>query len=122
MQSSNHPQPTQQQQQQAALVAASQLLASSGMYSQELLASGLLQYSPYYNSLVNAPFFLEPRLMHELAAAAANNEQMKNLRPSRHPAHAANHSPPELPNPYPNQATKRQSHENLGKLSANWTR
>ena len=66
--------------QQAALLAASQLLASSGVYPQDLIASGLLPYAPYYSSLpTNAPFLFDPRLMHEYATAAANNEQLKGL-------------------------------------------
>jgi hypothetical protein len=67
-------------QQQAALLAAQQLLASSGVYPQDLIASGLLPYTSYYGSLpANAPFLFDPRLMHEYATVAANNEQLKGL-------------------------------------------
>ena len=51
------------------------------MYAQELLNSGILPYAPYYGALPpGAPFLLDPRLMHEYAAAAANNEQMKGFQ------------------------------------------
>ena len=82
------------------------------MYSQEFLANSILPYSSYYGSLPGAPFLLDPRLMHELAAA--NNEQLKNLRATRHPAaHGSTHSPPDMPP----SATKRHSHENIGKTT-----
>jgi hypothetical protein len=55
------------------------LLASSGVYPQDLIASGLLPYASYYGSLpASSPFLFDPRLMHEYAAAA-NNEQLKGL-------------------------------------------
>jgi hypothetical protein len=113
MQSSAHVHPSQQQ---AAILAASQLLASSGMYSQELLASGLLPYSPYYGSLPGAPFFIDPRVMQEFAAAAANSEQIKNSRSNRPHAHASAHSPPDQStSPYPTQSSKRHPHESIGR-------
>jgi hypothetical protein len=115
-QSSSHPHHSQQQ---AALLAASQLLASSGMYSQELLASGLLPYSPYYGSLPGAPFFMDPRLMHEFAAAA-NNEQLKNLRTTRHHPYVSAHSPPEPSSAYASQSSKRHPHETNGKENAKY--
>lgn len=99
--------------QQAALLAASQLLASSGVYPQELLASGLLPYPHYYRSLPGAPFYMDPHLMHDLTTAA-NNEQLKNLRSNRHLSHVSGHSPPET-STYPTQSSKRLSHEGLGK-------
>ena len=105
-----HSQHTQQQ--QAALLAASQILASSGMHPQELLASGLLPYPHYYNSIPGASFYVDPRLMHDFTAAA-NNEQLKNLRTSRHPPYGSTHSPPE-PSAYLSQSSKRHPHENFG--------
>lgn len=95
-------------QQQAALLAASQILASSGMYPQDLLNSGLLPYSHYYGSLPGNSFYVDPRLMHEFNSAT-NNEQLKNLRANRHLPSA--HSPPE-PSAY---SAKRHSLENLGR-------
>lgn len=101
---------SQQQQQQAVLLAASQMLASSGMYPQELLNSGLLPYPHYYGPIPGAPYYVDPRLMHDLASAAAvNNEQLKHLRPTRH----LPHSPPS-PSTYSSQSSKRHSHENIG--------
>ena len=105
------------QQQQAALLAASQILASSGMHPQELLASGLLPYPHYYNSLPGASFYVDPRLMHDFTAAA-NNEQLKNLRTNRHLPYAPTHSPPE-PSTYSSQSSKRHPHENIGKKNNN---
>jgi len=101
------------QQQQAALLAASQILASSGMHPQELLASGLLPYPHYYNSLPSTSFYADPRLMHDFTTVA-NNEQLKNLRTNRHLPYAPTHSPPE-PSPYSTQSSKRHPHENIGK-------
>jgi len=79
VQSSSH---SHHSQQQAALLA-SQLFASTGVYPQDLIASGLLPYAAsYYGSLpTSSPFLFDPRLMHEYAtaAAAANNEQLKGL-------------------------------------------
>ncbi|CAF4024670.1 unnamed protein product, partial [Rotaria magnacalcarata] len=64
--------------QQAAMITASQLLASSGVYPQDLLSNSLLPYASYYGSSPsNAPFLFDPRFMHEFATAAANNEQLK---------------------------------------------
>ncbi|CAF0926148.1 unnamed protein product [Adineta ricciae] len=105
---SAHSQHTQQQ--QAALLAASQILASSGMHPQELLASGLLPYPHYYNSIPGASFYVDPRLMHDFTAAA-NSEQLKSLRTSRHPPYGSTHSPPE-PSAYLSQSSKRHPHEN----------
>lgn len=101
-----------QQQQQAVLLAASQMLASSGMYPQDLLNSGLLPYSHYYGPMPGAPYYVDPRLMHDLASAAAvNNEQLKHLRSTRH----LPHSPPS-PSAYSSQSSKRHSHENIGTI------
>lgn len=51
------------------------------MYTQDILNSGLLPYAPYYGALPpGTPFLIDPRLMHEYAAAAANNEQMKGFQ------------------------------------------
>jgi hypothetical protein len=108
-------------QQQAALLA-QQLFATQGVYPQDLIASGLLPYAPYYGSLPNtSPFLFDPRLMHEYATAAANNEQLKAeqhkaaLRLSRQHHH---HPPPppvtgrSPPDPtYSNQSSKRHSHD-----------
>jgi hypothetical protein len=108
IQSSSHSHHSQQQQ-QAVLLAASQMLASSGMYPQELLNSGLLPYSHYYGSLPGASFYVDPRLMHDF-----NNEQLKTtLRSNRHLPHTSNHSPPD-PSTYSTQSSKRHSHENIG--------
>jgi hypothetical protein len=96
------------QQQQAVLLAATQMLASSGMYPQDLLTSGLLPYSHYYGSLPGASFYVDPRLMHDFTTAA-NNEQFKNLRTNRH----IPHSPPD-PSTYSTQSSKRHAHENIG--------
>jgi hypothetical protein len=104
--SSSHPHHSQQQ--QAVLLAASQMLASSGMYPQELLNSGLLPYSHYYGSLPGANYYVDPRLMHDFTTAT-NNEQLKNLRSNRH----LPHSPPD-PSNYSSQSSKRHSHENIG--------
>jgi hypothetical protein len=104
--SSSHPHHSPQQ--QAVLLAASQMLASSGMYPQELLTSGLLPYSHYYGSLPGASFYVDPRLMHDFTTAT-NNEQLKNLRSNRH----LPHSPPD-PSAYSSQSSKRHSHENIG--------
>ena len=106
--SHSHHSQQQQQQQQAALLAASQMLASSGMYPQELLTGGLLPYSHYYGPLPGASYYVDPRLMHDFATAA-NNEQIKHLRSTRH----LPHSPPE-PSNYSSQSSKRHSHENIG--------
>jgi hypothetical protein len=106
IQSSSHSHHSQQQ--QAAILAASQILASSGMYPQELLTSGLLPYPHYYGSLPGASFYMDSRLMHDFATVA-NNEQLKNLRSNRH----LPHSPPD-PSTYSNQSSKRHSHENIG--------
>ena len=95
-------------QQQAALLAASQILASSGMYPQDLLNSGLLPYSHYYGSLPGNSFYDDPRLMHEFNSAT-NNAQLKNLRANRHLP--STHSPPD-PSAY---SSKRHSLENLGR-------
>jgi hypothetical protein len=116
--SSSHPhhsqQQQQQQQQQAVLLAASQMLASSGMYPQELLTSGLLPYSHYYGSLPGASFYVDPRLMHDYTTVA-NNEQLKNLRSNRHHPHTSTHSPPD-PSTYSTQSSsKRHLHENIGR-------
>jgi hypothetical protein len=77
VQSSSH---SHHSQQQAALLA-SQLFTSQNVYPQDLIASGLLPYTSYYNSLpATSPFLFDPRLMHEYAnAAAANNEQLKGF-------------------------------------------
>lgn len=101
--------------QQAALLA-SQILASSGVYTQDLLSSGLLPYSHYYGSMPGASFYLDPRLMHELNAVA-NNDQIKNLHANRHRTHASTHSPPD-PSVYSNQS-KRHPLENIGKKMSN---
>ncbi|CAF0787976.1 unnamed protein product [Rotaria sordida] len=108
IQSSSH----SQQQQQAALLAASHILASSGVYPQELLTGGLLPYPHYYNSLPGASFYIDPRLMHDLTTVA-NNEQLKNLRTNRHLSQASTqHSPPD-PSTYSTQSSKRHSYENI---------
>jgi hypothetical protein len=105
----SHHSQQQQQQQQAVLLAASQMLASSGMYPQELLNSGLLSYPHYYGSLPGASFYVDPRLVHDFT-----NEQLKNLRSNRHiPPHTSTHSPPD-PSTYSSQSSKRHSHENIG--------
>jgi hypothetical protein len=106
--SHSHHSQQQQQQQQAVLLAASQMLASSGMYPQELLNSGLLPYSHYYGSLPGASFYVDPRLMHDFT-----NEQLKTLRSNRHLPHTSTHSPPD-PSTYSTQSSKRHSHENIG--------
>ena len=103
----------QQQQQQAVLLAASQMLASSGMYPQELLNSGLLPYSHYYGPLSGASYYVDPRLMHDFASAA-NSEQLKHLRSTRH----LPHSPPD-PSSFSSQSSKRHSHENIGNEKQN---
>lgn len=110
--SHSHHSQQQQQQQQAVLLAASQMLASSGMYQQELMNSGLLPYSHYYNSLPGASFYVDPRLMHDFNTVN-NNEQLKNIRSNRHLPHTSTHSPPE-PSTYSTQSSKRHSHENIG--------
>lgn len=69
-------------QQQAALLTAQQILASQGVYPQDLIASGLFPYASYHGSLPTAPspFLLDPRFMHEYASSAvANSEQFKGL-------------------------------------------
>jgi hypothetical protein len=81
------------------------MLASSGMYPQELLTSGLIPYPHYYNSLPGASFYVDPRLMRDFPTVT-NNEQLKNLRTNRH----IPHSPPD-PSTYSSQ--KRHSHENI---------
>jgi hypothetical protein len=93
------------------------------MYSQELLASGLLPYASYYNSLATgAPYFIDQRLMHEYAAAT-NNEQLKSLaeqhkvamrmnRHRLHPSGVPGQSPTDPS--YPTHAAKRHTHENIG--------
>ena len=51
------------------------------MYPQELLSSALLPYPSYYGPLPpGAPFLIDHRLIHEYAAATANNEQLKGSK------------------------------------------
>lgn len=74
--------PSHHSQQQAALLTAQQILASQGVYTQDLIANGLFPYASYHGSLPTAAssFLMDPRFMHEYASsAAANSEQFKGL-------------------------------------------